>query len=73
MPPVHPNCVRIPRPERLEDIGIDYAAFKAELRDVIRERREESARHPKAFLAESMGERRRSPLVLTGRFRRVGP
>jgi hypothetical protein len=74
-PPVHPNCrcvievVRIPRPERLEDIGIDYAAFKDELRDVIRERREESGRHAVAFLTESMEEGRRSPLVLTGRFR----
>jgi hypothetical protein len=74
-PPVHPNCrcvveiVRIPRPERLEDVAIDYASFKAELRDVIRERREESGRHASAFLTESMGERRRSPVVLTGRFR----
>ena len=74
-PPVHPNCrcivdvVRIPRPERLEDVGIDYDSFKAELRDVIRERREESGRHASAFLTESMGPRRRSPLVLTGRFR----
>jgi len=74
-PPVHPNCrcivelVRVPRPERLEDVGIDYASFKTELRDVIRERREESGRHAAAFLTESMGARRRSPLVLTGRFR----
>lgn len=74
-PPVHPNCrctlelVRVPRPERLEDVGIDYASFKSELRDVIRERREESGRHASAFLTESMGARRRSPLVLTGRFR----
>jgi len=73
-PPVHPNCrclveiVRIPRPERLGDIGIDYAAFKQELRDVIRERREESGRHAVEFLSESMDEGRRSPLVLTGRF-----
>jgi hypothetical protein len=74
-PPVHPNCrcivelVRVPRPERLEDIGLDYASFKAELRDVIRERREESGRHATAFLADSMDARRRSPLVLTARFR----
>jgi hypothetical protein len=74
-PPVHPNCrclvetVRIPRPERLEDIGIDYEAFKSELRDVIRERREESGRHATAFLAESMNDNRRSPLVLTESFR----
>jgi hypothetical protein len=76
-PPVHPNCrcvvdvVRIPQPERLEDVGIDYASFKAELRDVIRERREETGRHAAAFLTESMGERR-SPMVLTDRFRRMG-
>ncbi len=75
VPPVHPNCrciveiVRIPRPERLVDVGLDYEAFKSELRDVIRERREESGRHAAEFLTESMGEHRRSPLVLTGRFR----
>jgi hypothetical protein len=75
LPPVHPNCrclieiVRIPKPERLEDIGIDYESFKAELRDVIRERREESGRHATAFLTESMGDSRRSPLVLGDRFR----
>jgi hypothetical protein len=75
VPPVHPNCrcivevVRIPHPERLVDIGIDYQeGFKAELRDVIRGRREQSGRHAAAFLTESMGEGRRSPLVLTGRF-----
>jgi hypothetical protein len=78
-PPVHPNCrcivklVRVPRPERLEDIGIDYTSFKKELRDVIRERREESGRHAAAFISESMDERRRSPLVLAGRFRHLGP
>jgi hypothetical protein len=75
-PPVHPNCrciielVRVPRPERLEDISIDYASFKAEVRDVIRERREESGRHAAAFITDSMGARSRSPLVLTGRFTR---
>jgi hypothetical protein len=75
-PPVHPNCrcivelVRVPHPERLEDVGLDYQeSFKRELRDVIRERREASGRHASAFLTESMGERRRSPLVLTARFR----
>jgi hypothetical protein len=78
VPPVHPNCrciveiVRIPRPERLIDVGLDYESFKSELRDVIRERREESGRHAVAFLTESMGENRRSPLVLTGRFRHIG-
>jgi hypothetical protein len=76
-PPVHPYCrcvvevVRVPRPQRLEDVGIDYASFRTELRDVIRERREESGRHASAFLTESMGERR-SPLVLTDRFRQLG-
>ncbi len=75
VPPVHPNCrciieiVRIPHPDRLVDIGLDYReGFKAELRDVIRERREVSGRHAAEFLTESMGEGWRSPLVLTGRF-----
>lgn len=73
-PPVHPNCrcilelLRVPRPERLADIGIDYDSFKAEMRDVIRERRDVSGRHAKAFIADSMGARR-SPEVLTARFR----
>ena len=49
---------------------IDYASFKAEVRDVIRERREESGRHAAAFITDSMGARTRSPLVLTGRFTR---
>lgn len=77
-PPVHPNCRcivelgRVTRPERLEDVAIDYDALKLEIRDRIRERRQESGRHASAFLAESMGERRRSPLVLTGRFARMG-
>ncbi|MGH7298380.1 MAG: phage minor head protein, partial [Polyangiaceae bacterium] len=77
-PPVHPNCrcivelVRVPRPERLEDVGTDYSALKAEIRDVIRERREVSGRHAAAFVTDSMGERRRSPLVLSGRFARMG-
>ncbi len=79
VPPVHPNCrciveiVRVPHPARLVDIGIDYQeGFKAELRDAIRERREVSGRYAAAFLTESMGESRRSPLVLTGRFRHLG-
>lgn len=74
-PPVHPNCrciieiVRVPHPERLVDIGLDYQeGFKAELRDVIRERREVSGRHAAEFITESMADGRRSPLVLTGRF-----
>lgn len=77
-PPVHPSCrcivelVRVPRPERLEDIGIDYGSFKAELRDVIRERRQESGRHAASFITDSMEARRRSPTVLTGRFRHLG-
>jgi hypothetical protein len=77
-PPVHPYCrcvidlVRVPRPERLEDIGIDYESFKRELRDVIRERREESgSRHASGFVTDSMGTKR-SPVVLTDRFRRMG-
>lgn len=74
-PPVHPYCrciielVRVPRPERLEDVGLDYDAFKRELRDVIRERREESGRHARPFITDSMGTRHRSPSVLTARFR----
>jgi len=77
-PPVHPNCrcivelVRVPRPERLEDVAIDYESLKLEIRDRIRERRQESGRHAGAFITESMAERRRSPLVLTGRFSRMG-
>lgn len=73
-PPVHPNCrciielVRVPRPERLEDISIDYASLKTELRDVIREHRAESGRHAAAFITESMGARTRSPIVLSRRF-----
>jgi hypothetical protein len=77
-PPVHPNCrcvievVPIPKQERLEDIGIDYALFKEELRDVIRERREESGRHARAVIGESM-QSRRSPVALTKRYsNRVG-
>ncbi len=74
VPPVHPNCrciieiVRIPHPERLIDIGLDYENYKSAVRDVIRERREESGRHAAEFLTESMDDGRRSPLVLTGRF-----
>lgn len=73
-PPLHPRCrcivehVVIPKPERLEDIGIDYALFKEELRDVIREQREISDRHALAFVSESLGPKR-SPEVLTKRFR----
>jgi SPP1 gp7 family putative phage head morphogenesis protein len=74
-PPVHPFCrcqclpLDIPLPKRLADIQIDYELFKRELRDVVRERREVSGRHAAAFVRDAMGERR-SPIVLTERFRR---
>lgn len=78
-PPVHPYCrcvvelVRVPKPERLEDIGLDYQeSFKRELRDAIRERRDDlGGRHATAFIKDSM-RARRSPAVLTDRFRRMG-
>lgn len=72
-PPLHPRCrcfiehVIVPKPERLEDIAIDYALFKEELRDVIREKRAVSASHALSFVADSMGPKR-SPKVLTKRF-----
>ena len=72
--PLHVCCrcvaefLRVPLPERLEDIAFDYARFKLEMRDVIRERRVESARHAGAFVRGSMG-RDRSPVVLTRKFR----
>ena len=75
MPPVHPFCrctielVRVPHPERLDDIAFDYALFKEEMADVIRERRAVSDRHAGAFVRETMGARR-SPEVLTEKFRR---
>jgi hypothetical protein len=73
-PPVHPNCrcvislLSLPKPERLEDVSMDYHSLKSEIRDVIRERREVSGRHAVDFLTESMGDKR-SPLALTRRFR----
>jgi hypothetical protein len=74
-PPVHPYCrcieeiVRVPYPERLEDTSYDYReGLKREIRDVILERREQSGRYAVPFLSESMGARRRSPVVLTDRF-----
>ena len=73
-PPLHVCCrcvlefLNVPLPERLEDIAFDYARFKLEMRDVIRERRAESARHAGAFVRGSMG-RDRSPVVLTRKFR----
>ena len=76
-PPVHVCCrctiefVHVPRPERLEDIEIDYDAFKREMRDVIRERRVPSERHAGAFVRASMG-RSRSPVMLTRKFAALG-
>ena len=74
-PPVHPFCrctlelVRVPHPARLDDIAFDYALFKEEMADVIRERRAVSDRHAGAFIGDSMGARR-SPEVLAEKFRR---
>ena len=71
--PLHPHCrclleyVIISKPERLEDIAIDYELFKQEVRDIIRERREISDRHALGFVSDSLGEKR-SPLALTKRF-----
>lgn len=72
-PPMHPHCrciveyIVVPRPQRLEDIAIDYDLFKQEVHDLIREGRIESQRHSFAFAAESLGEKR-SPTTLTRRF-----
>lgn len=72
-PPLHPWCrcivehIIIAKPERLEDIGIDYALFKEELRDVIRERREISDKRALAFISDSLGDKR-SAEVLAKRF-----
>lgn len=73
-PPLHPWCrclvehVIVGKTERLEDIGIDYAALKAEIRDVIREGRVISERHAVGFVSDSLGSKR-SAEVLTRRFR----
>jgi hypothetical protein len=74
--PSHPNCrcfvelVDVPKPERLDDIAIDYESLKAEIADVIRERREVSGRHARGFIRKSMGPRR-SPVALTEKFGRA--
>lgn len=79
-PPLHPNCrcvvehVIVPKPERIDDISIDYDLFKAELRDVIREGRVkvdaagQGDRHSLGFVSDSLGAgRNRSPKALTKR------
>lgn len=72
-PPLHPHCrcviehILVPRPERLEDISIDYDLFKQELRDIIREGRAGSERHALGFASDSLGATR-SPQALTRRF-----
>lgn len=71
-PPLHPNCrcivehVIVAKPERLEDIAIDYDLFKQELAQVIAERRIISDRQALRFTTDSLGARR-SPEVLTKR------
>jgi hypothetical protein len=72
-PPFHPRCrcivehVIVSKPERLEDIKIDYDLFKAELRDIIRENRIVSDRQALSFVSDSMGSKR-SAEVLSKRF-----
>lgn len=72
-PPLHPRCrciiehVIVPKPQRLEDVRIDYELFKSELRDVIRENRIISDRQALSFVSDSMGKRR-SAEVLARRF-----
>lgn len=72
-PPLHPSCrcvvehIIVPKPERLEDIEIDYDLFKEEVADVIREGRARGEREALAFVAESLGSKR-SPVALTKRF-----
>lgn len=74
--PLHPRCrclvehVIVPKPERLEDIAIDYELFKEELRDLIREGRVDGDRHALDFVSNSLGKSR-SPKTLTKRFERL--
>ncbi len=74
VPPAHPNCrcvvehLIVAKPERLEDVAIDYDLFKHEVRDVIREKRELPARHALGFAAESLSGTQRSPKTLTKKF-----
>jgi hypothetical protein len=74
-PPLHPFCrciiehVIVPKPQRLDDIAIDYELFKEELRDVIREGRGISDKRALAFVSDSLGRGNdRSPKALTKRF-----
>jgi hypothetical protein len=75
-PPVHPHCrciieiVHVPRPERLDDVAVDYARLKDELEDRIREHRIRAARTAREFIEESMGATR-SPVALTRRYGRM--
>jgi hypothetical protein len=75
-PPVHPHCrcvieiVHVPRPERLDDIAVDYARLKDEIEDRIREHRIRAARPAREFIEESIGAAR-SPVALTRRFERM--
>ena len=77
-PPIHVCCrcaiefVYVPQPERLDDVAFDYALFKREMRDVIRERSVAGDRHATGFVRGSMG-RARSPVQLTKKFRALAP
>lgn len=78
MPPIHVCCrcaiefVHVPKPARVQDIAFDYALFKREMRDVIRERRVRGERHAPRFVRSSMGKAR-SPVHLTKTFRALTP
>jgi len=74
--PLHPYCrcipvpLYIPRPRSLEDVAIDYAGYKAEIRDLIREGRakpvDDEGRHAASFIARSRFPR--SPIVISKDF-----
>lgn len=72
-PPMHPHCrcivefIVVHKPERLEDIAIDYDLFKREVHDLIIEGRAESQRHAVSFASDSLGNKR-SVSTLTTRF-----
>ncbi len=90
--PLHPRCrcmevpLYIPKPRALQDIATDYAGYKAEIRDQIRESRKRGAppsrspavagpaRNAPQFIGRSKADR--SPIVISkdfavGRLRRA--